>query len=411
MNKASVVSVGNEILNGEIIDTNIGFLSRQLLGLGIKVAGAYTAADEVEKIVRVLRLAREEADIILVTGGLGPTHDDVTREALARFLGVELRFDQGLYEKIREFFTGRGRRMVEKNKVQAFLPEGAEALVNELGTAPGIWAEKGGKVFAVMPGVPAEMEVMFERSVAGRLRGMVSNHAIFVRKLMCFGTGESNIAEILGDLMKRGRNPEINCTASGGVITLHIVATAQSEADAKRMAGEDEAVLREKLGNLVYGVDGESLGEVVGKELAKRGKTIATAESCTGGLAAKLLTDVPGASGYFAYGWVAYSNEAKMSELGVDEQIMRKDGAVSEEVASAMAAGAREKAGADLAIGITGIAGPAGGSEDKPIGLVYISVCSDNMCDTERFVFSCNREFVRLRAAQTALNMVRLRLF
>ena len=411
MKKASIVSIGNEILNGEVVDTNIGFLSRQLLGLGIKVAGAYTAADDVEKIARSLRLASEEGDIILATGGLGPTDDDVTREALAEVLGVELRFDEGLCETIREFFASRGRQMVEKNKVQAFVPEGAEPLANELGTAPGIWAKKGEKVFAVMPGVPAEMEVMFEKNVVGRLRAMAANQAIFIRKLMCFGTGESNIAEVLGDLMKRGRNPEINSTASCGVITLHIVATGADEAEARRMAGEDEALLREKLGNTIYGVDGETLGEVVGKELARLGKTIATAESCTGGLVAKLLTDVPGASGYFSYGWVTYGNEAKMSELGVDEQIIVRYGAASEEVASAMASAAREKARSDFGIGISGIAGPTGGSEGKPIGLVYISVCSDNMCDTERFIFSHGRQSVRLRAAQTALNMLRLRLF
>ncbi len=411
MKKASIVSIGNELLSGEVVDTNTSFLSRQLRCLGIPVAGVYTAADEVERIARALRLASEEADVVLATGGLGPTDDDVTREAMAEFLGVKLRFDQVLFDGIRSLFVGSGRPMAAKNRVQAFIPEGAEPLANGLGTAPGIWAEKGEKVFAVMPGVPTEMEEMFEKGVAGRLRAMAPNQAIFVRKLMCFGAGESNIAEILGDLMKRGRNPEINSTASSGVITLHIVSTAANEREARRMAGEDEALLREKLGNLVYGVDGEGLAEVVGKELARRGKTIATAESCTGGLMAKLLTDVPGASRYFAYGWVTYGNEAKMSELGVDERIIVNCGAVSEEVAAAMALAAREKSGASVAVGITGIAGPGGGTEGKPIGLVYISICSDNMCDTERFVFLHGRGFVRLRAAQTALNMVRLRLF
>ena len=210
--------------------------------------------------------------------------------------------------------------------------------------------------------------------------------------------------------MQRGRNPLINCTVEYGVVTLHIIATAKDKNKARQMAENDEKSLRNTLGNLVYGTGEQTLAEVVGEKLARNKKTLAVAESCTGGTLAKLLTDIPGASRYFTYGWVTYSNRAKISELGVPADLIDKYGAVSEQVAQAMAQGARRKAGTDFAIAITGIAGPAGGSEQKPVGLVYVSVDSDSGCETERYIFSHDRDFIRLRAAQTALNMLRLQL-
>jgi nicotinamide-nucleotide amidase len=210
--------------------------------------------------------------------------------------------------------------------------------------------------------------------------------------------------------MRRGRNPLINCTVQYGVITLHIIATAEDKGKAQRMAKKDEKTLRNILGELIYGTGEQTLAEVVGAKLAQQKKTIAIAESCTGGTLAKLLTDIPGASRYFTYGWVTYSDIAKITELGVKADLIEKDGAVSYRIAEAMAQGARKRAGADFAIGITGIAGPAGGNEQKPIGLVYISVDSDSGCETKRFIFAYDRDFIRLQAAQTALNMLRLKL-
>jgi len=316
--------------------------------------------------------------------------------------------------------------MPEKTKIQAYIPVGAKALLNNLGTAPGIMAEYKGKLFLALPGVPAEMKEMFEEQVLPKLTAAAVDQVIVTRKLRCFGTGESAVAELIGDVMKRGRNPLINCTAKHGVITLHIVATAKDKSTAERMAEEDEKMLRKCLGELVYGVGEQTLAEVVGQKLARQKKTIAVAESCTGGVLSKLITDVAGASRYFTHGWVTYSDQAKTGELGVPADLIERYGAVSEGVAEAMAVGARKKAKTDFAIGITGIAGPSGGSEQKPVGLVYISVSSDKHTETKHFIFrddiglqtcgndtagvSGNRQLIRLRAALTGLNMLRLQL-
>jgi nicotinamide-nucleotide amidase len=418
MRKASIISIGNEILSGQTVDTNASYLSGKLLSIGIPVVTFYTTGDDIDSIVRMLNLASGDADLVLVTGGLGPTDDDVTRQGLAKFLGSELQLQDKLLEKIQNIFAHRERPMPEKNKIQAYIPAGTKTIENNLGTAPGIRAdstsspraELKGKLIFVMPGVPSEMKQMFEESVFTELKRFAGKQAVFVLKLRCFGAGESVIAEKLGDLMQRGRNPLINCTVQYGVITLHIIATAEDKDKAQRMAEKCEKTLRNILGELIYGTGEQTLAEVVGAKLAQQKKTIAVAESCTGGTLAKLLTDIPGASRYFTYGWVTYSDIAKIKELGVEADLIERDGVVSYRVAEAMAQGARKRAGTDFAIGITGIAGPSGGNEQKPIGLVYISVDSDSGCETKRFIFAHNRDFIRLQAAQTALNMLRLKL-
>ncbi len=410
MKQASIVSIGNEILAGETVDTNAAHISSELLSIGMPVVSSYSARDEIERIVRALERASDEADVVILTGGLGPTEDDLTRQALAEFLNVELKLDSELLVSIREYFTRRNLKMVTTNEIQAHLPAGAKALPNNRGTAPGIRAERNGKVFFAMPGVPPEMKQMFAESVLSELRRLAGGQAVSVRKLRCFGTGESTIAQKLGPIMERGRNPLINSTIHYGVITLHVSATAKDVETAERMVLKDEELLRQSLGEVIYGTGEQTLAEVVGERLSRLGKSVAAAESCTGGLLAKLITDVPGASEYFSRGWVTYSNEAKTSELGVAAELIERYGAVSEQVAGAMAHGAREKARTDFAVGITGIAGPGGGTEQKPAGLVYISVDSDRGCDTKRCVFTHERRFVRLRSAQTALNMLRLQL-
>jgi nicotinamide-nucleotide amidase len=409
MIKASIVSIGNELLSGETVNTNAAHLSAELLTIGIPVATSYAIGDEIDQIVLAFERACTDADIVLVTGGLGPTDDDLTRQAMAKFLGVELQLHDDLLEKIERFFAGRALPMPERNKIQAYIPAGAGALPN-VGTAPGLRAESRGKLFFALPGVPMEMERMFTESVAPELKRLAGGQAVVVRKLRCFGAGESSIAELLGDGMQRGRNPLINCTVSSGVITLHIVASARDKQEAERMVQKDEESLRGVLGELVFGTADQTLAQVVGEELVRQGKTLALAESCTGGLLAKLVTDIPGASRYFTGGWVTYSDEAKTAELGVPAGLIERYGAVSEQAAEAMARGARRKARTDFAIGITGIAGPTGATEQKPVGLVYISVDSGTGCESQRFVFTHDRWFTRLRAAQTALNMLRLKL-
>ena len=410
MKRASIVSIGNEILAGWTVDTNTAYLCGELLRIGIPVVSTYTVGDEIGHIVQKLELACADADIIIVTGGLGPTDDDLTRQSLAEFLGVELQLQQELLEQIQNRFAARNVQMPQKNEIQAHIPAGAEALRNDHGTAPGIMVESKGKLLFALPGVPPEMKRMFAESVLPEIQRFGDGQALVVRKLRCFGAGESTIAEMLGSIMLRGRNPLINCTADYGVITLHIIAAANDKEMAEKLAEKDEKQLRKILGELVYGTDRQSLAEVVAEKLTLQKKTIAIAESCTGGYLAKLLTDIPGASKYFTYGWVTYSNEAKTSDLGVPADLIDEHGAVSDQVARAMAKGARRKAGTDFAIGITGIAGPDGGTEQKPVGLVYISVDSDGDCETKRCLFSKDRQSVRLRTTQTALNMLRLKL-
>lgn len=410
MKKASIISVGNEVLSGQTVDTNAAYLSRKLLSIGIPVVSSYTVTDDIDSILRALKLAADDADVVLVTGGLGPTDDDLTRQAFGKFLGSELQLQNELLKKIQDYFAGRNLQMPAKNKIQAYIPAGAKALVNNLGTAPGITAKVEDKLLVALPGVPSEMKQMFEESVSAELQKLAGAQTVIEKKLKCFGAGESTIAEILGDICLRSRNPLVNFTVEGGVITLHIIATASDKSTAVQIAGKDEKKLRKLLGDLVYGTGEQTLAEVVGKKLAQQKKTIAVAESCTGGTLAALITDIPGASRYFVQGWVTYSNKAKISELDVPADAIEKYASVSEQVAKAMAENARKKADTDFAIGITGIAGPTGDTEQKPIGLVYISVASDKKCETKRFIFPGNRASIRLRAAQTALNLLRIKI-
>jgi nicotinamide-nucleotide amidase len=410
MLNASIVTIGNELLNGHTTDTNTTYICKKLLSIGIPVVSVYTVGDDIGQIVRALKLAAEDADVVIATGGLGPTDDDLTRKAFAEFLNVKLQVDSKLLADIRKYFEKRNLSMPERNANQAQIPQGAEAIENPLGTAPGMCARKDNKILFSLPGVPFEMKGMFEAAVLPQLRKQGGEKFIVIKKLRCFGEGESKIAEKLGDLMNRKRNPVINCTISTGVITLHVVATGRDERQAQEMAKKDIEHLRSLLGELVFGIDEQTLPEAVGQILTAKKKTVSTAESCTGGLVAKMLTDIPGASEYFIQGWITYSDKAKTEQLGVPKEIIEKHGAVSEQVASAMAQQARQKAQTDYSIAITGIAGPTGGTEQKPVGLVYISVCSDNICQNKRFLFSQSRDIIRNRAALTALNMLRLEL-
>jgi len=407
---ASIVSIGNEVLSGRTIDTNAAYIAQKLTASNVPIVSIYVAPDELTAIRRVLELATADADVVVISGGLGSTDDDLTRQAMAAFLGVELELREDRLAAIRRFFEQRGVVMPARNAIQAHIPAGAKAIENKTGTAPGVEAHKGDTVLFALPGVPSEMERMLDASVLPRVREIAKSQAIVTKRLKCFGAGESTIADMIGNVMDRGRNPLVNCTVHAGVITLEIVATSSDRSMAEEMAAREEASLRRILGSLVYGMEDQTLAEVVGEKLARMGKTMAVAESCTGGLLAKLTTDVPGSSRYFLGGWVTYSNESKSRELGVLPALIDTHGAVSGQVAVAMAQGARHKAGADFAIGITGIAGPEGGSEHTPVGLVYIAVSSRDDTDISRHVFPHDRSSVRLRAAQTALNLLRLKL-
>jgi nicotinamide-nucleotide amidase len=296
--------------------------------------------------------------------------------------------------------------MPQRNRVQAYLPDGAEALNNEVGTAPGIMLIDGEKMLFAMPGVPVEMKLMFEKSVLPRLTELDGREVVAIRKLKCFGMGESSIAELLGDRMQRGRNPLVNTTVRDGVITLHITAAAKDQKQAGEMAKREQEELTGILGDVVFATEDITLAQAVGAKLTKLKKTVAVAESCTGGLVSKLLTDVPGSSNYFICGWVVYSNTAKITELGVEPEIIEKKGAVSEAVAAAIAAGARSQSSADYAIGITGIAGPSGATADKSVGLVYISLAKVDETCVQKYTFSGDRDSIRKRAANAAINLL-----
>lgn len=409
--KACIVSIGNELLNGQTTDTNSSWLAGRLLELGIATVGGWTVPDEISSIVKALEAAAGQADIVLVTGGLGPTDDDLTRQAVAAYLGVELEFHPDILDELKAFFEKRGVMMAEKNHSQAYIPAGCEILPNPYGTAPGFWCQKNNRTFAVTPGVPAEMKRMFDEQITPRVRKMGADSVVVAGKIRCFGPGESTIAQKLGNLMDRCRNPLINCTCGAGEILLHIIAQAQDRKTAEKMVAEDKNMLSALLGNWVYGYDDESLPVSVGRLLRQKGHTIALAESCTGGLLSKLLTDIPGSSDYVTAGWVTYSNQAKISQLDVPKQMLEDNGAVSEPVARAMALGAAKKAGTEIAVGITGIAGPGGGTEEKPVGLVFIAVSVGGKCFVEECRFpTTNRDFIRQRAALTALNLIRMQL-
>jgi nicotinamide-nucleotide amidase len=411
MNNAAIICVGNELLNGQTVDTNSSWLAERLLSVSIPVVCTCVVGDVVGDIKSAIEYASGRADIILITGGLGPTDDDLTRNGIAEFLGVELEYHSEIEEEIKKFFSARGVLMAEKNKVQAYLPVGTSAIENGLGTAPGIFYKNDKKIIAAFPGVPSEMKQMFDKSVLPRIKKIACGEFLIIRKVRCIGAGESVVAEMLGDLMSRGRNPQINCTVNCGIITLYVVARAEKKGKAETMAAKDIERLYSILGKLIYGLDEQSLAEVVGQKLVEKKKTLAMAESCTGGLIAKMITDVAGSSRYFNRGWVTYSNESKISELGVGKKIIDQYDAVSGEVSAAMARGARQKSGADYAIAVTGIAGPQGGGEQKPVGLVYVSIACAEGINTEKFLFGPrDRDFIRIRTSQNALNLLRLKL-
>ena len=405
MKTAGIISVGNELLSGQTVNTNAAHLGAELLSVNMPVTRHWTVPDDLDAIVEALTLCTRSCDAVVVTGGLGPTDDDITRQALAEFLGVDLERREDLLVQIKRFFESRGYAMAPNNERQAQVPCDCESLPNEKGTAPGIKAVHQGVPVYVLPGVPREMKAMFDGTVRPELL-QASGAAIVTRKLKCFGAGESTLTSRLGRKMRRGRNPLINCTVDLGVITLHVIATGQTIKQAEELVEQDEQFLRKTLGDLVFGTADETLGHVVGRTLQGQRASVAVAESCTGGLVSKLVTDVPGSSSFFKQGWVTYSNACKVEQLGVSEKIIETFGAVSEPVAEAMAQGALRKSGSEYAIGVTGIAGPTGGTESNPVGLVFIGTASRHGCNVKKYLFTGDRASIRVRAAQSALHQL-----
>lgn len=411
--RAEIISVGTELLLGEIVDTNAAFLGRRLAELGVDVYYRQTVGDNQVRLVAAFELALSRADLVLVSGGLGPTMDDITREALAEVLGDRLCLDEGALRQLEAHFTRLGRPMTDNNRRQAYRPSNADFITNRRGTAPGILAHHQGRTIICMPGVPRELETMFEGEVIPRLQGNSNgekNRVIKSRTLLLTGLGESAAENAIADIIKEQTNPTIAPYAGLGEVRLRLTATAAGAEEALALIHPLEARLRERLGDVIYGVDGDTLEGVVAEKLTNRGLILAVAESCTGGLVSHRLTNIPGSSVFFRQGMIVYSNEAKKELLDVPDEVLEEFGAVSPQVAEAMARGVRLAGDADLGLAITGIAGPGGATPTKPVGLVYLALAYDGDCLVEKHTFSGQREEVKYRASQAALNILRLHL-
>jgi nicotinamide-nucleotide amidase len=396
------------------VDTNSLFVTERLNEIGVEVRLKLVAGDDVEELAGLLQAALGWADLIVMTGGLGPTEDDITRAAIARLLQLPLDVDETIVDRIRERFQRRGLAMPEINRRQALVPRGATVLPNPNGTAPGLWLEHGRTGFVLLPGPPREMKPMFEAVVVERLAPRTSGAGLFRRELRITGRTESDVDAVSQPIYGRWTSQAVpiatTILAVLGQIELHLTARGASRAEADAALDAAVAELRDVLGESLYSVDGRPLEAVVGEALRSKGLTIAVAESCTGGLLASRLTDVAGSSAYVDRGVVCYSNQAKIELLGIAETLIAEHGAVSEPVAGAMAEAIRARAKVDVGVGVTGIAGPGGGTPQKPVGTVAIAVAGDGDARVRTFQFAGGREQVKFQATQAALNMVRLML-
>jgi nicotinamide-nucleotide amidase len=409
--KAELLSIGSELTSGQNLDTNSQWLSRRLAEIGIPVGWHTTVADDLDDNVAAFRIAAGRAQLVLATGGLGPTQDDLTREALARAAGVELVLNEESLAQVQEMFARRGRTMPAANRVQAQFPAGAEPVRNPHGTAPGIWMRLGDCTVVAMPGVPSEMYAMFETQVKPRLlQAGLGGGVLVQRKINCFGAGESAVEERLRDLTRRGHVPEVGITVSDATISLRILVRAADRDEAERQIAPVERTIRERLGALVFGVEDEDLQDALLRLLAERRRTLATAEGVTAGQVAERLARVPGASAWFRGGVVAYDNRVKVEMLAVPERLIEEHGAVSAAVAEAMAVGCRTRFRTDLAVSTVGLAGPDGNSVDKPLGLVYVGLAWDGGVRSASWNWAGTRTEVQSRTAKLALNLARLHL-
>jgi nicotinamide-nucleotide amidase len=401
--RAELLSIGTELLLGQIVDTNANYLAQQLPPLGLDLFYVSQIGDNLQRLSNAFAQALQRSDVIITSGGLGPTEDDLTREAIADVLGETPAVHPELERDLREFFARRGRSMPERNVKQATLIPSAQVLPNPIGTAPGWWVEHDGKVIASMPGVPHEMFKMWAEQVQPRLAKRLSGGMIVSRTLKLAGIGESHAEETVGDLT-RSTNPTLATYAKSDGIHLRLTAKAATRSEAEALLDEFEARVRARVGDWVYGGETDSFPAVIGAMLRERGLKLATAESATGGQLASLVTEAPGASDYFVAGYVAYSADAKRA-LGVSEEILARHGTVARETTEALAAAARERAQADVAVATTGNAGP-GASEDKPVGILYtvVDFYGRQVCTETRY--STTRTEYKRRGALDALYLL-----
>lgn len=408
--KAEIIAIGSELVSGQSLDTNSQWLSRGLAAVGIPVRFHTTLSDDLNDNVAAFRHAIGRAGLVIFSGGLGPTQDDLTRDALAAVAGVPLVEDADSLAAISAMFARRNRPMPERNRVQALLPEGAEPLPNRVGTAPGVWVVLNGVYLACLPGVPHEMKIMFEEQVLPRLRrhGLV-NRVIVERKINLFGKGEADVEAEAMDLTARNRDPEVGITAHEATISFRLAGEGATVEEAEKTLAPIVATIQERFGPLIVGEGSADVPDAVVAQLQRTGATLATAESCTGGLIAHKITTIPGVSPNYPGGVISYANAAKTGLLGVDPALIAAHGAVSAEVAAAMASGVRSRLGADIGLSVTGVAGPTGGTPEKPVGLVYVGLATADGVETRRLEIGPEqpRAVIQQRAAKHALNWVR----
>jgi len=407
--QAEIIAVGSELLTPARLDTNSLWLTQQLNELGIELVMKMVVGDERERLAAAVRAALERTPLLLVSGGLGPTEDDVTREAVAQALGRPLVFVPELLEASERRFRSAHRVMAEINRRQAFLIEGAEALPNEVGTAPGQWIRQGERAVVLLPGPPGELKPMFSRHVLPRLAPLVPPLVIRTRVYRVTGLAESDLDQRISPVYKRYANPATTVLAAPGDIQVHLRARCSSQQEAEALLEELGGQIEALLGDRIYS-RGEPMEKVVGELLRARSATLAVAESCTGGLLAERITSIPGSSDYFLGGFLVYNDRTKIALAGVPGELLERHGAVSEPVACALAEGACRRTGATYALAVTGVAGPGGGSRTAPVGTVYIAVAGPEGVEARCFRFLGDRERVRGFAAQTALDALRRRL-
>jgi nicotinamide-nucleotide amidase len=406
--KAEIITIGDEIIHGEILDSNSAFLGDRLSGLGIEVAFKTSVGDDLKRIIEAIKLSLERVDLVIATGGLGPTNDDLSKKGIVKAFKRNLVFHEDILKKVEEGFKKRGIEMPKINQNQALLPQGAKALLNQYGSAPGIFIQEGKKLFFALPGVPLEMKTIFENEILPFLKSKSTKKFTFQRVLRTTGIVESAIYEKIEPILKLKSPVKIGFLPGFSGVDLKLRITSESEELAHKNILDIEQRLREILNEYIYGIDQETLEEVLGKLLQNKKKTISLAESCTGGLIGTKLTNISGSSDYFTSGVITYSNEAKIELLKIPKEIIEKYGAVSEQVAILMAEGVKKISNTDYGLSATGIAGPAGGTEEKPVGLVYVGFAHENDSFAQKFIFGGDRQAIRERTAQAALNLVRL---
>jgi nicotinamide-nucleotide amidase len=407
---AEIIAVGSEMLTPERVDTNSLYVTGELNNLGVEVVAKCVVGDHRDRLAAAIRQALARSEIVILSGGLGPTEDDVTREAVAQALGRQLVFHAEIAEALERRFARAGRKMAEVNKRQAFIIEGAEILPNDRGTAPGQWIEESGSVAMLLPGPPHELKSMFERECLPRLRRLAPPQAIRTVVLRVAGMPESDLDQLISPVYRKYQNPVTTILAANGEIQVHLRARCATEAEAEALLAEVAAPIEQLLGDHLYSRNGDPLEVVVGNLLRGRRATVSVAESCTGGMLGERLTSVPGSSDYFVGGFITYANAMKVELLGVPPEVLDQHGAVSQEAAEAMAAGARRRTGSTYALAVTGVAGPGGGSESKPVGSVYIAIADDAGAHTEHRRFLGDRQRIRLFTVQMALDLLRRRI-